>query len=139
MSIDQQILEQANASANSPNRSHWRQRLAVTERGFTACFRANPSLFFYFFTTCILVSVASVLGLSGLQWAVLVFAITIAMCSEVLHFCVESIAKELDINAQQNSRQIINMASAAFSLLLAGSVLTIAILLGSRCFELYMQ
>jgi len=143
MSTNQKLLEQIetpswNSSDTSSGRSSWRKRLAETERGFTACFRANSSMFFYFFTTCILISVAFVLGLSGLEWAVLILAITAALCSEVLHFSIHQILEEAGEHFPQNISQLLKMTRAAFMLLLAGSTLTIVILLGSKCVEFYM-
>lgn len=142
MSTNQKLLEQIetsswNSSDASSDRSSWRKRLAETERGFTACFRANSSMFFYFFTTCVLISVAFVLGLSGLEWAVLILAITAALCSEVLHFSIHKILEEAGGHFPQNISQLLKMTRAAFMLLLAGSTLTIVILLGSKCFEFY--
>ncbi len=144
MSTNQQLLEQLEESAwkvpsESDGRSPWRKRLAETERGFTACFRANSSMFFYFFSTCILLSVAFVLGLNGLEWAVLVLAITAALCSEVLHFSIHKILEEAGDHIPHNISQLLKMTRAAFMLLLAGSTLTITILLGSKCIELYMH
>ncbi len=142
MSTNQQLLEQIenstwNSSEVSAKRSSWRKRLAETERGFTACFRANSSMFFYFFTTCILISVAFVLGLSGLEWAILMFAVTTALCSEILHFSIHQILSEAEQQLPAKISQSLKMTRTAFMLLLAGSALTILILLGSKCFELY--
>ncbi|MBL4884451.1 MAG: diacylglycerol kinase [Planctomycetaceae bacterium] len=144
MSTDQHISDQIDSSEwhtedDSIERSPWRQRLAETERGFTACFRANSLMFFYFFTTCVSISIATVLGLDGLQWAVLCLAITIALCSEILHFSVHNIIEQSEMPLPQSIKRILMMATSAFTLLLAGSMLTIVILLGSRCAELYLR
>ncbi len=125
------------ASDRPRERSSWRRRLAETERGFTACFRANSSMFFYFFTTCTIISIAFVLGLSGLEWALLSFAITTALCSEVLHFSIQKILEQAQEQIPRNIHQFLTMTRAAFMLLLGGSSLTILILLGSKFLEVY--
>lgn len=118
-------------------RSAWRQRVVEAERGFTAGFRANSALFFYFFTTSVLISISVVLGLSGVQWALLLLSVVIAISSELLCFTAQKLGEILDRRQDEEITRLISMVAAACFLLLAGSIATIVLILGLRLYELY--
>lgn len=121
-----------------PERSVLRQRIVETERGFTAGFRANSAFFFYFFTTSVLISFAVVLGLSGMQWALMILSVTVAISSELLYFCVQKLKEKLNPPAEDEEYdQLFAMTTAGCMLLLTGSIATIITLLVSRLYSLY--
>lgn len=118
-------------------RSAWRQRIVEAERGFTAGFRANSAFFFYFFTTCILLSFAVVLGLSGTQWALILLSVTVAISSELLYFAGQQLSRKLAKHLDEELSQLLSMVTAASMLTLFGSIATVVTVLGFRVFELY--
>lgn len=115
----------------------WWQRLVEVERGLAAGFRANSALFFYFFTTSVLLSFSVVLELSGTQWAVVLLATSLAIGSELLCFCIRRIGQKWDSHLDDEIRQYLSIAAAACMLMLVGAIVTIVVVLGDRLCELY--
>ncbi len=129
--------EETTVRPEADQRIDWWQRLVEAEQGFTAGFRANSAFFFYFFTTSILLSFSVVLGLSGVQWALVLLGTCIALSSELLHFCLQKIVQKRSFHCDEEDLQLLSMAKAACMLLLMGAIATIVTILGCRLYELF--
>lgn len=118
-------------------RAVWRRRFVLAERGFTAGFRANSALFFYFFTTSVMISFAVVLSLSPVQWAILLLSVVLAISAELLYFATGRLGAKFCKAGDQELAQWLSMISAAFTLQLFGAIATIILVIAFRLVELY--
>jgi len=79
-----------------PRRSPWRQRLIDAENGLRFGIRADSTLFvFFFFATTVLLA-SLVVGLSHLEWAILVLALGFSLSAELLHQVLKQISNHLE-------------------------------------------
>lgn len=86
-------------------RSPLRQQLVETERGVTLGFRADSTFFVHFFTGSIVVAVAFVLGLTMIQWTVLILSLTLVLASEMFLQVIKNITQSIGHHFEETARK----------------------------------
>jgi hypothetical protein len=75
------------------NRSAWRQRLVDAEFGLKIGIRADSTLFVFFFVAATVVAMSLALGLSSLEWAMVILSLGFALTVELLHQMLRQMAQ----------------------------------------------
>ncbi|WP_437222879.1 diacylglycerol kinase [Planctomicrobium sp. SH661] len=79
-----------------PRRSPWRQRLVDAETGLRFGIRADSTLFVFFFCSATVLLASLVMGLTTLEWAILILALGFALSAELLHQVLKQISDNLE-------------------------------------------
>lgn len=79
-----------------PRRAAWRQRLVDAKNGLRFGIRADSTLFVYFFCATTVLLASLVVGLSLLEWAILLLVLGFALSAELLHQALKQIAGQLE-------------------------------------------
>src|SRR5579863_951829 len=77
--------------AEHPERPAWRRRLIDIERGITLGVRGDSVFFVYFFLSSLTIAASLVLGISLLEWTVVILALTVVLCAEMFNQSVKSL------------------------------------------------
>jgi hypothetical protein len=76
-----------------PHRPAWRQRLVDAEFGLRIGIRADSTLFVFFFVSATVIALGLVLGLSSLEWALVILSLGFALTVELLHQMLRQLAQ----------------------------------------------
>jgi len=79
-----------------PQRAPWRQRLIDAENGLRFGIRADSTLFVHFFCSVTVLLTSLVVGLSQLEWALLILALGFSLSAELLHQVLKLISNQLE-------------------------------------------
>ncbi len=117
-------------SATQPRRPQWRQRLVETERGLTLGLRADATFFVHFFLAAVLLATGFVLGLSAIEWSVLILAITAVIAAEMFHQLLKMLWKHEGHLLCRETREALRMGTAAVAVTMIGALMVTALLFG---------
>lgn len=125
-----------------PKRALWRQRLVDAETGFKLFLRADSALFVHLFVGAAVVIAALLLGLSQTDWLLLVLAMTGVLTAELFQCALQRLAdvlsgKSADATPSAELQRVLRIANAGVMTALAGGVLCLAVLFGSRIVDLF--
>ncbi len=95
------------------DRSPWRQRLVDAETGFRVGIRSESTLFVYFFMGCVIIGSATVIGLSSIEWAILMLALGTALATELINQLFRQFAAQPSLNLSKELAEIARLGSAA--------------------------
>ncbi|HUE16410.1 MAG TPA: diacylglycerol kinase [Planctomycetaceae bacterium] len=107
------------------------------ERGLMHGVRGDSIFFVYFFLTSATIAASVVLGISLLQWTVVILALTVVLSAEMFNQSVKSLFAALGRPADDATRTALRIGSAAVFVTIAGSVLTIGLILGKAGLEMF--
>ncbi len=124
-------------SAGRPHRPAWRQALVDVERGLAQGVRFDSCFAIYFFMTTVVVTMGFVLGISTIEWSVLVVALSLVLSSQMFHQMLRILWKETEHQLPENLRPLIRIASAAVSVAIMGAGCAIVILFWHRMATLF--
>lgn len=110
------------------HRPAWRQTLVDIERGLVQGLRFDSCFAVYFFVTSVVVAMGFVLGISAVEWAVLVVALSLVLSAQMFHQMLRILWKETEHQLPERLRPLIRIASAAVCVAIVGSACAIAIL-----------
>lgn len=97
----------------APRRAAWRQRLVDAETGLRAGIRADSTLFVFFFCSATITLTALVVGLSGLEWAVLVLSLGMALSAELFHQVLKHIAVKYRERFSAGLHEVVELGTTA--------------------------
>ena len=118
------------------NRAAWRQRLVDAERGFSQGLRSDSTFFVHFFVGTVIVAAGFVLGISLLQWTVVVLALTLVLSAEMFNQVLQAIWKTVGHHLSQEGVNAVRMGTAAVFVTLLGAAVTIVLIFGQRLSQL---
>ena len=124
------------SSANR-RRSAWRRRLVEAERGLTEGFRADSTLIVHFFLATMVMAAALVLGISLLEWGMLILSLTMVFSAELFHLVVRSVIRALGHHFPEPAQKIRQIATAGVFITITGAVLTVVLIFSSRLWGLF--
>ncbi|MCG6154767.1 diacylglycerol kinase [Rubinisphaera margarita] len=136
MSQVDELLTEQTGKPETRQRSAWRQRFVAAERGFTTCFRSSSTLFFYFFAVCTLISVAVVVELRVVEWALTIFCVLTALAAEMTYDSVQRFVHLEKKRLGLQTVELLNVICAACMMLICGSAITVLFVLAARIIEL---
>jgi len=87
--------ESSRQTSSGKRRSAFRQRLVDAERGVTLGFRRDSTFFVHFFTASTIVAAGMVIGLSAVQWAILLLSFTLVLAAEMFQRVFKTILESL--------------------------------------------
>lgn len=136
-----QLLEpQTVVKRSPPKRAPWRQRLVETERGLTAGFRGDSTLFVYLFVDCTLLAVGGVLDLSLSDWLKVGLALTVVVTAELLQQALRATIRQLQpLRPEADWDRPLHLAMGAVGVAFVGSALVIGLIYWQRLRELYWE
>jgi diacylglycerol kinase len=111
--------------------------LVEAERGLTAGFRSDSVFFVHLFGGCLVVAAAVLFGLTVTQWAVLILALSVTIAAELFHQVLKQLGDLLAETAPRPAAKVSRLATAAVAVSTFGTLLTAAVLLGSRLWALF--
>lgn len=118
------------------NRAPWRQRLVDAETGFRLGLRTDSILFVYLFVGSMVAVSGMVLGLTRLEWVLLVLTLGLTLSVELFHQLLKFIVEEFRHHLRKDLNQMMRLGTAAVVTTNVTALTVIAILLGSRIIEL---
>lgn len=121
---------------SSRRRAAWRQWLIEAERGITAGFRSDSIFFVHLFVGSLTVATAAMLGLSRVEWAILVLAICSTIAAELFHQVLKQLGDLVQLAGVKRAHSIRRFGVAAVAVVTLGSGLSIGILIFSRLWGL---
>jgi diacylglycerol kinase len=120
-----------------PARPAWRCWLIDVERGLTHGVRGASIFFVYFFLSSATIAASVVLELSLLEWTVVILALTVVLSAEMFNQSVKSLFAALGHPADESTKAALRIGSAAVFVTIAGSILTIGLILGKAALEMF--
>ena len=117
-------------------RPAWRQRLVEAERGFAQGFRTDSTLFVHFFAGSIVVAAGLILGLTMLQWALIVLSSSVVIAAEMFHKALLGFMSAMDESVARAAAPSRRMATAAVFVTMLGTAIILALTFGQRIAEL---
>ena len=122
--------------SSRPARPAWRQRLVDVERGLMQGVRADSAFFVYFFLSSATIAASIVLGLSLVQWTIVILSLALVLTAEMFNQSLQSLAASLGRPSDPPVRDASRMGTAAVFVAIAGSVIAIGLTLGQCCLEM---
>ncbi len=99
--------------------------------------RGDSIFFVYFFLTSATIAASVVLGISLLQWTVVILALTVVLSAEMFNQSVKSLFAALGRPADDKVKAALRIGSAAVFVAIVGSVLTIGLILGKAALQMF--
>jgi diacylglycerol kinase len=115
----------------SPERS-WGDKFRDAFRGLKAGVRRQSSFFAHFFIAAIVIVAGVMLGVSRIEWCLLVMCITGVLTTEMLNSSLESMAKAITHESHPHLGNSLDIGSAAVLVASIGSAIVGALILGNR-------
>ncbi len=109
-------------------RPGWRQMLVDIERGLVQGIRFDSSFAVYFFLTTVVVTMGFVLGISAVEWSVLVVILSLVLSSQLFHQMLRILWQESEHQLPTRLRRLIRIASAAVGVANVGAAAAIVVL-----------
>lgn len=117
-------------------RSPWRQRLVDAETGFRLGLRTDSILFVYVLISCMVIAAGLVLGISKLEWALLILALGLTLSVELFHQLLIFIVQEFRHHLRKDLTAMMRLGTAAVVTTNVTAICIVLILLGSRFWTL---
>ncbi len=116
------------APTRSESRSAWRRWLIDLERGISQSFRGESTLFGYCFIATIVLTTGFVVGVSLLQWAVVLLSLSVAASAEMFQMVLRAIWSDLADQLSKPTRKALQIGSAAVVVTRIGAFGAIALI-----------
>ena len=120
-----------------PRRSDWRRHLIDVERGMSQGMKRESTLYAYMFALTIVVGSAFVLGLTLMQWTVLIVCSTMVLSAELFSMALRAIRPLLKTESLKEANDAIRMGSAAVFSTVVGAVAVIGLMFVQRILEMW--
>jgi undecaprenol kinase len=119
------------------SRPAWRQRLVDAERGVMTGIRNDSAFFVYFFLSSATIAACVVLGISLIQWTVVILALTLVLSAEMFNQVLKALLVGVEHPLDDAARAALRMAVAAVFVAITGSVIVIGLILGEAAVEMF--
>lgn len=123
--------------AGRKRRPSWRQRLVDAESGFKLGLRGDSILFVHFFTGSAILCTALVMGISIVEWCVVVLSLATVLAAELFHQVLKSLVEAVGHQFAEPARRPLRIAIAAVFVTMAGAVTALALIFGRRLIEIF--
>jgi diacylglycerol kinase len=118
-------------------RSAWKQRMREVERGMTLGFRRDCTFFVHFFVSSVVVAAGLVMGLSLVEWGMLVLSLTIVLTAEMFQQVLKTILDGLGHHFPDSARRAERIGGAGVFVAFVGTIITLSIIFTERLMVLF--
>ncbi len=132
-----QSIVHAKPRCGAERRPRWRQMLVDIERGLVQGVRFDSSFAVYFFVTTVIVTMGFVLGITAIEWSVLVVIVSLVLSSQLFHQMLRILWQESELQLPTRPRRLIRIASAAIGVANVGAATAIVVLFWQRLSALW--
>ncbi len=138
MTFDQSVSTLADpVRLPRPTRPAWRQRLVDAERGVMQGIRNDSAFFVYFFLSSATIAACVVLGISLIQWTIVILALTLVLSAEMFNQVLKALLIGFGRPMDDGARAALRIAVAAVFVAITGSVIVIGLILGQAAVEMF--
>ena len=138
-STDRSNLQVQERENTNTDRSAWRQRLVDAETGFRIGIRSESTLFVYFFIGCVIIGAATVLGLSAIEWGLVILSLGMALSTELINQLFRQLAAQATLKLPKELEEISRLGSAAVFVANLATVAVLATLFWPKISHLLQQ
>ena len=127
-----------NSSPENPFQlTSWKQKFSVAGRGIKIAVLQEKSFAFHFTVTGLVIAAGFVLGISRIEWCIIVLAIMAGLTTELLNTSIERLAKAITRETNPDIRDALDIASGAVSTIAIGAVVLAVLVIGNAIWELF--
>ena len=120
-----------------PRRSDWRRHLIDVERGMSQGMKRESTLYGYMFGLSIVIAAALVLGLSLMQWTVLIVCLTVVLSAELFNMALRTLVPLLRPDSQKEAADALRMGSAAVFATFVGASAAVGLMFVQRVVQMW--
>lgn len=114
----------------------WIEKFTVAGRGVKIAVRTETSFFVHLFITVAVVLIGALLGISRVEWCLIVLSIAVVLSAELFNTSIERIAKAITRAENDELRDALDIASGAVLVVALGAVALGLLTLGAQALEL---
>jgi diacylglycerol kinase len=118
--------------------NRWVQKFRFALQGLAAGIRSQDSFWIHLPAAALALGLAAWLGLSPVEWALLVLAISLVLCLELANSAIESLAKGLTSDHNPLVGQALDIAAGATLVAAMGAVVLGAILFAPKLWLIWL-
>ncbi|MFQ5731588.1 MAG: diacylglycerol kinase [Planctomycetaceae bacterium] len=107
------------------------------ERGVAAGVRSDSTFFVHFFIASVIVAASLVLGLSVLQWTIVVLTLTMVLTAEMFQQVLKTILAQIGHHFPEAAKRAERIGAAAVFVSFLGAVITIGLIFSQRLSVLF--
>ena len=111
-----------------PARKGWWDKFGNAFRGLRVGVQGHSSFFVHFFSTALVVATALAMGMTLVEWAILLVCVTAVLTAEMFNSALESLARAIDKSSNPHLRDALDVASAAVLVCAAGAAVVGALI-----------
>lgn len=134
-----------NAPTNSPTDAPdnpfrlttWKQKFAVAGRGIKIAVVQEKSFIFHFIVTGLVLVAGLALGISRLEWCIIVLAIMAGLTTELLNTSIEYLARAITRETNPDIRDALDVASGAVSTVALGAIVLALLVIGNALWDFF--
>ncbi len=115
----------------------WQQKFAVAGRGIKIAVLQEKSFVFHFAVTAAVLVAGVVLGISRLEWCIIVLAIMAGLSTELLNTAIEYLAKAITRETNPYIRDALDVASGAVTLIAIGAIVLGLLVIGNGLWKFF--
>lgn len=131
------LLDSALGAPRTRRRPAWRQRLVEVERGFAISLRGDGVFYIHFFSATVVIAAGLILGVSLLEWAVIVLSITMVLSAEMFRQVLKALFARVGHYFDDAGRTALRVAAAAVVVTIAGATLAVGLTFARSIFALF--
>ena len=128
--------ETSSLSNADRRRSPWRRRLVEAERGLTEGFRTDSTLFGHFFIATIVMAAALVIGISLLEWGLLILSLAMVFSMEMFHLAMRAIFRNLNQEQSESMQAARRIATAGVFFAILGALSVVSLIFIPKLWDL---
>jgi diacylglycerol kinase len=119
-----QLEEPRLLKLESPN---WGEKFAVASRGLNVAMSQEKSFVGHFLAAAVVIVLGFALGMSPMEWCIVVLSMMAGLSSELLNTAIERLAKAITRENNPHIRDALDIASAAVLIITIGAAVLGAI------------
>lgn len=96
-----------------PQRSGWGKKFSNALRGLRVGIQGHSSFFVHFFSTALVIAAALAMGMSLVEWALLLVCVASVLTAEMFNSALESMARAFERHPDPHVGDALDIASAA--------------------------
>lgn len=108
----------------------WGERFAVACRGVKIAVRGEVSLLVHLSMAVAALLASAVLGISRLEWCLIILCIVVALSAELFNTSIERLAKAITREENPDIRDALDIAAGAILVIAIGAIILAVIVLG---------